>query len=384
MVFRSLRLKNFLSFGESSTEIELKPLNLIVGSNGSGKSNLIEAFKLLKALPTSLSRYISKAGGIDEVINKSKKSDFSGLHLTVDGLSQQTLSYGLKFHNVTGRAKLWEEYLGDARHIQDDLRSYSFNQERQESIFNIPGQNTPIRTKNLNDSESVLSQRKDPLIYPEITYLANTFDQIKIYQDWAFGKLNPARGAQPADLPNHFLEPDGSNLGLVLSQLRLNPKVKRQMIEKLRDLYEHIEDIEVHIQGNTVQVYLQEKEFIIPSMRLSDGTLRYLCLLTILCHPEPPHLICIEEPELGLHPDAIASLGELLIEASSRTQLIVTTHSDILVDALSDQPEALIICDKDDEGTKLRRIKHEEVAAWLEEYSLGNLWHRGHLGGTRW
>jgi len=79
-------------------------------------------------------------------------------------------------------------------------------------------------------------------------------------------------------------------------------------------------------------------------MRLSDGTLRYLCLLTILCHPAPPPLICIEEPELGLHPDILPEVAKMLVDAASRTQLIVTTHSDILVDCLSDHPEAIVVC----------------------------------------
>jgi predicted ATPase len=106
--------------------------------------------------------------------------------------------------------------------------------------------------------------------------------------------------------------------------------------------------------------------------------------LTILCHPSPPPLICIEEPELGLHPDVLPTLADLMKEASQRTQLIVTTHSDILVDAMTDCPEAVWVCEKDESGTQMRHLTREQLEPWLEKYRLGELWTRGEIGGTRW
>jgi predicted ATPase len=107
-------------------------------------------------------------------------------------------------------------------------------------------------------------------------------------------------------------------------------------------------------------------------------------LLAILCHPKPPPLVCIEEPELGLHPDILPTLADLLKEASTRCQLIVTTHSDVLVDAMTDQPESVLVCEKDEDGTTLNRLSAKELKPWLEKYRLGELWMRGELGGTRW
>ena len=118
--------------------------------------------------------------------------------------------------------------------------------------------------------------------------------------------------------------------------------------------------------------------------RLSDGALRYLCLIAILCNPNPPPLICIEEPELGLHPDIIPMLSDLLIEASERTQLIVTTHSDVLLDTLNERPEVVMVCEKKEGQTQIKRLNAEELAANLEEYSLGKLWMDGSIGGNRW
>ena len=133
-----------------------------------------------------------------------------------------------------------------------------------------------------------------------------------------------------------------------------------------------------------MQVFFHESGFTIPATRLSDGTLRYLCLLAILCHPSPPPLICIEEPELGLHPDLLPKLADLLVEASKRTQLVVTTHSDILVDAMTEHPEDVVVFEKHDGCTEAKRLDADHLSVWLEKYRLGDLWLRGEIGGTRW
>jgi predicted ATPase len=152
----------------------------------------------------------------------------------------------------------------------------------------------------------------------------------------------------------------------------------------LRDLYEGLTDFEVIIEGGTVQVFFTEGEFTIPATRLSDGSVRYLCLLAILCDPTPPPFIGLEEPELGLHPDLVPKLADLMVEASQRTQLIVTTHSDLFVDALSSVPEAVVVCEKHRGQTQFSRLERPKLESWLSSYRLGQLWTRGDIGGTRW
>lgn len=95
-------------------------------------------------------------------------------------------------------------------------------------------------------------------------------------------------------------------------------------------------------------------------------------------------MICLEEPELGLHPDILPTVGELLMNASTRSQLIVTTHSDVLVDKLTDRPDSVLVCEKRDGQTHVTRPDQGQLAEWLQDYSLGELWSRGHLGGNRW
>lgn len=231
---------------------------------------------------------------------------------------------------------------------------------------------------------SILAQRRDPESYPEITYLAETYEKIRIFREWTFGRNTVFREPQKTDIRNDRLEEDFSNLGVFLSKLRKTPRTKRALLEGLRDLYGEFTDFETVVEGGTVQVFFSEADFSIPATRLSDGTLRYLCLLAILCDPSPPPLICLEEPELGLHPDILPKLADLLIAASRKTQLIVTTHSDILVDAMSNHPETVLVAEKHDGQTHLRRLNQAELALWLEQYRLGQLWIKGHLGGTRW
>jgi predicted ATPase len=171
----------------------------------------------------------------------------------------------------------------------------------------------------------------------------------------------------------------------MLSRLMAIPAVKPELLRYLRTFYSDAEDIATPPVGGQIELRLEERsKFSISAKRLSDGTLRWLALLAILLHPSPPPLVCLEEPELGLHPDVIRPLAKLLVQASERMQLIVTTHSDALVDELTETPEAVIVCEKDAGSTTLKRLERTELSKWLKQYTLGELWHKGQIGGTRW
>jgi predicted ATPase len=152
----------------------------------------------------------------------------------------------------------------------------------------------------------------------------------------------------------------------------------------LKRFFPRFERMSTRVLGGTVQFYLHEQGFSspIPPTRLSDGTIRFIALLAILLSPSPPPLVAIEEPELGLHPDAVTLGGELLIEASERMQLIVTTQSDALVSALTNQPDAVVVCERPGAGSELRRLDPERLATWLNDYRLGDLWRMGELGAN--
>jgi len=173
---------------------------------------------------------------------------------------------------------------------------------------------------------------------------------------------------------------------LVLDRLLALPGVNRELIEYLKLFYEDAVSLHATIKQGVVETSLEERylKSTVPLRRLSDGTLRWLALLAVLLDPNPPPVICIEEPELGLHPDMIHELGKLLLTASRRMQIIVATHSEALIEAFSETPETVIVCEKIGGASAFRRLSKPELSTWLEQYSLGQLWRQGQLGGTRW
>jgi len=387
-LLKSINLTGFLSYGTSSEAIQLRPLNVVVGPNGSGKSNLIEAIELIRSAPKELLTPIRDGGGVRDWLWKGaiKKLPVATIDAVFEYPKGPTnLRYVLSFTEVGQRFEILDERIENEKPDAGHEKPYFYYHfENGHGVLNVKGNERRLQYEEIDPTASILSQRKDPDQYPELTFLGNNFAKMRLYREWSFGRYTPPRLAQKADLPNDLLEADCSNLGLVLNRLRREPEMKRKLLDALRVLYDGIDDFDVQIEGGTVQVFFHEGRFTIPATRLSDGTLRYLCMLAILCHPNPPPLICIEEPELGLHPDVLPKLAELLKEASNRTQLIVTTHSDVLVDAMSDTPESVLVAEKTDSGTSLTRLNAEKLKPWLEKYRLGQLWTRGEIGGTRW
>ena len=238
----------------------------------------------------------------------------------------------------------------------------------------------------VDPQRSVLSQLKDPLQYPELTHVSSVLSNLRIYQNWEFGQTGRARDVSQADASDGTLEEDGSNLGIVLNRLLSQPVTGRKLRECLKAFDNEVEDVYTTIKQGTVEISVQYRglQSSIPSTRLSDGMIRWLFLLSVLLDPAPSPLICIEEPELGMHPDIIPEVAKLLNEASQRTQLIVTTHSAQLIDEFSDQPEAVLVCEKTTGRTVMKRYSRHELGEWLGDYALGQLWRQGHIGGNRW
>ncbi len=388
-LLREITLRNVLSYGPESSPIPLGSLNVLIGPNGSGKSNLIDAMGLLRFVPLdSLRNVISREGGgvLEWIWKGNPKGEATIEAVFAESARTRSMRHAIAFRaeNQTfslTRELIEEQELSPASKSQP---SFFYRLENGNPIVNRGGRQRALSRESVEADKSILAQRRDPETYPEISYVASVYEKIRVYREWAFGRNSIFRTPQKADMRNDRLEEDFSNLGLFLNRLRRDPKAKKAILTALSDLYEGLSDFDVSVEGGTVQVFFTEGEFTIPATRLSDGTLRYLCLLAILCDPTPPPLICIEEPELGLHPDILPKIADLLIAASERTQLIVTTHSDILVDAMTERPESILICEKHEGQTEMRRLDRQKLAGWLEHYRLGELWTRGELGGTRW
>ncbi|MDE2812955.1 MAG: AAA family ATPase [Gemmatimonadota bacterium] len=408
MLIRRIRQTNLLSFGPDSGGLELKRLNVLIGPNGSGKSNLLEGIDILRSAPRDLAAPIREGGGIHDWIWRGKSESTAYIEAIVENpQGPQALRYRLGLAERGQRFELIEERIENEQSDEGHEEPYIYyNQKGGQAFITYkdetglgPTVEASVKTKYPNVrlrlgrydlrpeevklDQSILSQRKDPDL-PELMYLGEELSRIRIYREWSLGRESPLRLPQKADLPDDFLQEDGKNLALVLNSFHGKPVVKRRLLDALSKFYEGITDFHVKIQGGTVQLFLQEGDVVIPATRLSDGTLRYLCLLAVLCHPEPPPLICIEESELGLHPDILPTVSKLLLEASERSQLIVTTHSDMLVDALTNEWWSIVVCEKHDGQTVMRRLDEEKMAAWLEDYRLGELWSSGEVGGNPW
>ena len=408
MLIRRIKQTNLLSFGPDSRGLELKRLNVLIGPNGSGKSNLLESIDILRSAPRDLAAPIREGGGIHDWIWRGKPEGTAHIEAIVENpQGPQALRYRLGFAERGQRFELIEERIENEQSDEGHEEPYIYyNQKGGRAFLTFkdeddlspeilatvkakfphvrPRLGYDFRPEEIKPDQSILSQRKDPDQYPELTYLGEVLSRIRIYREWSLGRDSPLRLPQKADLPNDFLQEDGKNLALVLNRFQGEPAVKRRLLDALSKFYEGITDFHVKIEGSTVQLFLEEGDVVIPATRLSDGTLRYLCLLAVLCHPQPPPLICIEEPELGLHPDILPTVSKLLLEASERSQLIVTTHSDMLVDALTNEWWSIVVCEKRDGQTVMRRLDEEKMAAWLENYRLGELWSSGEIGGNPW
>ncbi len=397
---KSIKMDGLLSFAPGSQTFELEPLNVLIGPNGVGKSNVIETFELLRSMPTNFADAIRDGGGAGEWLWKGRTPPGSAvIDSVIPGSATPTgrdLRYTLKFTNVNHRVEVLDEAIEEAEPLDNHPQPYfyyrfqeghpviSVRQADDGDLENNTSNRTQrfLKRQDLLPDQSVLAQRKDPDLYPEVTWLGREFGRILTFREWTFGRYGPLRQPQPANLRQDHLLPSNQNLGMVLNRLQYQGSTRFDRMLK-RFLYRY-ESVLTPVSEGSIQFSLREAGFDIPipATRLSDGTVRFIALLAILLDPSPPPLVCIEEPELGLHPDAVALLGELLIEASDRMQLVVTTHSDALVSALSDRPHAVVACEWSDRGTELIRLDPQQLDHWLESYQLGDVWRMGALGAN--
>jgi predicted ATPase len=415
---KSIQPVNLLSFGPNTEEIELKPLNILIGANGSGKSNLIEILGLLSNLPGKDPwSDVIETGGVDEWIWKGAKSgtkpstltlraagllfpcDTSGNLASFDpaNMTEKPDYYSIELKsNGQGSFEIASEVFRQEKRSEDDPILPSWF-SRDGWVCTIHENNSASQTDtlsffNLNPSSSVLSSpgvdSEFIVKIPHFRQFAEKLGEIAFYRDWSFGVNASPRDPQPVGLDSRSLDEDMRNLAQVLKAWRDRGDQSsfHRLLELMKAFYEPTRDVDVELLGTHLRIMIKEESLSArtPSTRLSDGTLRWLALLTVLLNPTPPPVTCIEEPELGLHPDAIHTLADLLVDASTRTQLIVTTHSDALLDAFTDTPEAVCVCEKVEGSTVIKRLDKERLKVWLKDYSLGHLWMSGEIGGNRW
>ena len=404
MFIKSLHLKNILSFKD--TELELQPLNVLIGANGSGKSNLIDVIALLQAIPNDLAGFLRRNGPTGDWVwngpgQEEMLFDPAEIKATFGTLSSE---YELKIFVDNDRVSSLAENLGvvstesgGKKFVRPVLRASG----GRVNLWSVPPFNidtnldsTAVKTE-IGRDKSALSEIRAPEEYPLLTVTARGFSEIKVYRNWYVGRNSAVRRPQPTDGDPNFLEEDFSNLALVVNDL-LGRRLEPSLNDYLKRFYETYESLHPRIFGNTIELIVNETGMsgALPASRLSDGSIRFIALLAILCHPEPPPLICIEEPEIAMHPDSLGLIAELLVKASERTQIIVTTHSPELAGLIAVEPDCVVACDRDAAtGTRFRRITLKELRDWqdfyqqtgkeLVVYGMGEMWLSGSIGGVR-
>lgn len=390
--FQELLIEGLLSFGEKA-HFKFGQLNILVGPNGSGKSNLIDCVRVLRYAPFDIQEAF-KDSGFEEWLYKGinhQQSRSALLQVTVklpelSGKIRHQVRLGPPIHS---RAPL-EEVVSSAEADKEQADLYFVGSYRSGATLSSLGSGKRRRERKWGVNEydsfrSILSQIRDVGQYPEITRLSGLYANFRIYSEWTFGRNSNLREATPTGRSDTTLSESMNDLALALNGLEKTAAHEKIRV-LLKELKETYLDYVTRIFFGRVGLELLEAPFDLPlpAKRLSDGTLRFLALAAILLQPDPPSLICLEEPELGMHPDMIRLVAGMIIDAATKTQLIVTTHSEHLLTALQDDFDALFSFDAGLAGSTVRCFSREEYKSWRQEHTLGELWTSGELGGNRW
>jgi predicted ATPase len=352
--FKSIALVENLKLGE---------INVLIGPNGSGKSNFIEVFSFLHAIREGhLQEYVTKAGGADKILHfGSKVTRKIEIRISFkEGVNQYYIEL--------------EPTAGDR--LQPGSEMVCFWDKQQYPKPYASGLAPRGAEAGISDPESRRISR----------YVRGHLGSWRLYHFQDTSSSSPMK--KTADVnDNRYLRPDGSNLAAFLFYLRQKHDTSYSLIRRTVQLVApFFDDFLLEPQRlNPDKILLEwrhkDSEAYFDASSLSDGTLRFIALTTLLLQPDDyrPSIILIDEPELGLHPYAITMLASLMKQASLKTQVIVSTQSPLLLDHF--RPEDALVADRVEGGTQLTRLESSRLTSWLQDYSLGQLWEKNELGG---
>jgi predicted ATPase len=319
--------------------IELDQINIITGANGCGKSNLYKAVHLLaKSAEGRLAKSLALEGGMSSVLfagqrkslTQTKKPIRMTMSAITDGYSYE-LSCGLPTPSLSMFGldpQVKEEYVW---HGHQKRKSTLFLERKVGSAFVVDNSNTRVDYPvSLRQSESVLSQLHEPHLYPELSHLRETMRRWRFYHHFRSDSHSAIRQPQ-ISVRTPILSDDGNDLAAALQTiLEIGDEVGLK--EVIDDAFPG-STIIIHSENSRFKVLLNQPGIKRPldAQELSDGTLRYLCLVAALMSPQPPNFLALNEPEMSLHPDLMKPLANLILKAAEYSQLFITTHSNTLV-----------------------------------------------------
>lgn len=344
-----------------SLELFLRPLNILIGANGSGKSNLISLFTLLnQAVEGNFQLFVRRNGGADAFLHYGQKhTEKITLHLTFGANAYScawvpTVEDSLLFESESiyyqgsGHSRPWNQLLG------------------------------------MGHLESVLPEEARKKPGKVGSHVLDSLRGWKVYHFHDTSASAPVKKTG-AITDNIYLRQDAGNLAAFLYRLRQtapgNYSAIRDAVRMVAPFFDDFILRPTPENEHNIRLEWRERgsDYPFQAYQLSDGTLRFMCLATLLLQPDLPAIVLVDEPELGLHPYAISLLTSLMRSTSHETQLIVSTQSVSLLNEF--QPEDVLVVDRQQGETVIHRLDESRLADWLEEYSLGELWEKNVLGG---
>ncbi|NME66596.1 AAA family ATPase [Flammeovirga aprica] len=354
-----LKIQGYKSIEE--LELPLQSINILLGGNGVGKSNFISLFVLLRKIyQQQLQEYVAQKGGADRLFYYGKKITNS-------------IDIDLEFGNKEGKG--YNRFLLGLKPVQDEVLIHNTL-----TAFK-PETNWHYKNYDENVRESGFRFRRDSQAY----YVNDLLRTFSVYHFHDTGDNSPLKGKCRID-DNEFLQPNGNNLPAFLYFLQeKSPRSFSRIentIKNIAPFFHHFKLKPDRINDHMIQLEWADSgniEHYFNAYDLSDGTLRFIALTTLLLQPDPPKTIIIDEPELGLHPVAINKLSALIRKVSKKSQVIVSTQSTNFIDNFD--PQDIIVVDRKNNASTFRRLEEENLKEWLEDYTLSEIWGKNIFGG---
>ncbi len=349
-----IEIENYKSIRKAS--VELSPINVLIGANGAGKSNFINFFKLLnKIYEQQLQNYVAEQGGAENILYKGLQN------------SSYLLSH-IYFNNTNGYAFTLSPTEQNRLYFSAETVAFNKGNSWYSELLGNGQEETKLDTK-----QSSIGK-----------YVKKYLTSFKIFHFPDTSKTAKVKGISNIN-DNHFLREDAGNLASFLYLLQeKHPKSFKKIEMIVRSVAPFFEKFDLkpnNINPESIRLEWKEKDsdMYLNASHLSDGTLRFIALATLLMQPEPPSVIIIDEPELGLHPFAINKLAGLIQKVSAHSQVIISTQSVGLVDNF--EPEEIIVVDRKEKQSIFTRQNKDNLKLWLDNYSIGDLWLKNVIGG---
>ena len=363
-MLNKIQLTNFRSFYQ--TEVNLKNINVLIGGNGSGKSNFISLFTMLNYIYIGRLRdWVINKGGFDNIIYKGiQENESLSVRFFFDAQTKNTQN----IYELSLRATE-EDYIVDAEKFG------LWKDQKNSNPFFLQQETNQKETK-----LKYLADRKNEIPY-------DIYSSINDWKVFHFDDVSSnSNKKRPQNLDEGFpLHQEGDNIIAFLYYLKQNAiDAYDKIVEILRFVTPYFDDFILEPEPthpNKIKLKWREKNNLkrFNASLISDGTIRFICLSALLLQPTPPKIIVIDEPELGLHPLAISFLAELIKKVSIQTQIICSTQSVTLLNQF--EPQDILVVDRTPSGSQINRLNQPELQDWLDEYSLGQLWENNYLGG---